>query len=91
MDNTRMMFVFYLVAVFGLLVLVVYFINHRFNNLTLTLNEYRSTLERVVHLGGFEKDLYQMDLSMTMGFSKVNHNSLLARYDQRKGKMEIIK
>lgn len=29
MDNTRMMFVFYLVAVFGLLVLVVYFINNR--------------------------------------------------------------
>lgn len=29
MDNTRMMFVFYLVAVFGLLVLVVHFINNR--------------------------------------------------------------
>lgn len=29
MDNTRMMFVFYLVALFGLLVLVVYFINNR--------------------------------------------------------------
>ena len=29
MDNTRMMFVFYLVEVFGLLVLVVYFINNR--------------------------------------------------------------
>lgn len=29
MDNTRMMFVFYLVAVFGLLVLVVYFISNR--------------------------------------------------------------
>lgn len=55
---------------------------HRFNNLTLTLNEYRSTLERVVHLGGLEKDLSQME---------VNHNSLLVRYDQRKGEMEIIK
>lgn len=64
---------------------------HRFNNLTLTLNEYRSTLERVVHLGGMDKDLTQLDLSMTMGFSKVNHNSLLVRYDQRKGEMEIIK
>lgn len=29
MDNTRLMFVFYLVAVFGLLVLIVYFINNR--------------------------------------------------------------
>jgi hypothetical protein len=29
MDNTRLMFVFYLVALFGLLVLVVYFINNR--------------------------------------------------------------
>lgn len=29
MEDTRMMFVFYLVAVFGLLVLVVYFINNR--------------------------------------------------------------
>lgn len=29
MDNTRLMFVFYLVALFGLLVLIVYFINNR--------------------------------------------------------------
>lgn len=29
MDNTRMMFVFYLTALFGLLALVVYFINNR--------------------------------------------------------------
>lgn len=29
MDNTRMMFVFYLTALFGLLVLLVYFINNR--------------------------------------------------------------
>lgn len=29
MDNTRLMFVFYLVASFGLLVLIVYFINNR--------------------------------------------------------------
>lgn len=29
MDNTRLMFVFYLVAVFGLFVLIVYFINNR--------------------------------------------------------------
>lgn len=47
--------------------------------------------EMVVHLGGLEKDLSQMDLSMTIGFSKVNHNSLFVRYDQRKGEMEIIK
>lgn len=29
MYNTRLMFVFYLVALFGLLVLIVYFINNR--------------------------------------------------------------
>lgn len=29
MDNTRLMFVFYLVALFGLLVIIVYFINNR--------------------------------------------------------------
>lgn len=29
MDNTRMMFAFYLVALFGLLVIIVYFINNR--------------------------------------------------------------
>lgn len=29
MDNTRLMFVFYLVALFGLLMLIVYFINNR--------------------------------------------------------------
>lgn len=29
MDNTRLMFVFYLVALFVLLVLIVYFINNR--------------------------------------------------------------
>ena len=29
MDNTRLMFVFYLIALFGLLVLIVYFINNR--------------------------------------------------------------
>lgn len=29
MDNTRLMFVFYLVALFGLLVLIVYFMNNR--------------------------------------------------------------
>lgn len=29
MDNTRLIFVFYLVALFGLLVLIVYFINNR--------------------------------------------------------------
>lgn len=29
MNNTRMMFVLYLVALFGLLVLIVYFINNR--------------------------------------------------------------
>ena len=29
MDNTRLMFVFYLVALFGLFVLIVYFINNR--------------------------------------------------------------
>lgn len=29
MGNTRLMFVFYLVASFGLLVLIVYFINNR--------------------------------------------------------------
>lgn len=29
MDNTRLMFVFYLVVLFGLLVLIVYFINNR--------------------------------------------------------------
>lgn len=29
MDNTRLMFVFYLVVSFGLLVLIVYFINNR--------------------------------------------------------------
>lgn len=29
MDNTRLMFVFYLVALFGLLVLIVYFTNNR--------------------------------------------------------------
>lgn len=64
---------------------------HRFNNLTLTLNEYRTTLERVVHLGGLEKDLTQFDLGMTLGFSRINRSNLLVRYDQRKGEMEIIK
>lgn len=29
MDNTRLMFIFYLVALFGLLVLIMYFINNR--------------------------------------------------------------
>lgn len=29
MNNTRLMFVFYLVALFGLLVFIVYFINNR--------------------------------------------------------------
>lgn len=64
---------------------------HRFNNLTLTLNEYRTTLERVVHLGGLEKDLTQLDLGMTLEFSRINRNNLLMRYDQRKGEIEIVK